>query len=51
MNVLSSDSASVKLGKTTMAERPIVTESNKIIRLERVIFMLKNLKFLYLNLP
>ena len=52
MNVLSSDSASEKFGNATIADMPIITESNTIIRVERVIFnMPKKPKFLYLNLP
>ena len=49
---LSSDWASEKFGNTTMTERPIVTESNKIIKIDRVIFRIsKKLKILYLKLP
>jgi len=43
---------SEKFGKTTITERPIVTESNKIIKVDLVIFNIsKNFKILYLNLP
>ena len=50
-NVLSSDSASEKLGNTIMTDRPIVTASKTIIKAERVVFnMLTKLEILYLKL-
>ena len=50
--IQSSDWASEKFGKTTITERPIITESSKIIKVDLVIFNIsKNFKIMYLNLP